>query len=81
MSCPEARTTDAGGPVAGARMRLGEACRFSSPPQGRESRPISLAPMEVTFVAGARLARRVCRQRGGHQRRPCTCRLSCVLCN
>jgi hypothetical protein len=37
--------------------------------------------MEVTFVAGARLARRVCRQRGGHQRRPCTCRLSCVLCN
>lgn len=81
MSCPEARTTDAGAPVAGARLRLGEACRFSPLPQGRESWPISLAPMGVTLVVGARPARRVCWQCGGHKRRRCTCRLSCVLWN
>jgi hypothetical protein len=79
MSCPQARTTEAGAPIAGARLRLGKACRFSPPPQGRESRPIG--PMGVTLVVGARPARRVCRQRGGHKCRPCSCRVSCVLWN
>jgi hypothetical protein len=78
MSCPEAQTTDAGARLAGAKLRLGKAWRFPPPGHRRESAPIGLAPTGATLVA-AGPARRVRRQRGGHERRACTCRLACVL--